>query len=131
MHVINSLRWSCTFTCNATLITYIYNNNYAKLHGPMDESQVRFLGDMGRKISECSGDQLELHFYSSGLVISFNVLTPFFFMKRFLFINNNNKHICIVPQGRNFRVKETATRSHSSSAVYIYVLTPGSLLPGV
>jgi len=34
-----------------------------KTHGPMDESTVRFVGDLGRKVSERSGDQLESHFF--------------------------------------------------------------------
>jgi len=31
-------------------------------HGPMDESTVRFLCDLGQRISECSGNQLKSHF---------------------------------------------------------------------
>jgi len=83
-------------------------------HGPMDESTARFLGDLVRKITERSGDQLESrYFYSCRSVCFFNVLTPFFFARRFLF-------------------KKIVTYSHSSSAVFIVSFKPpGSLLPGV
>jgi len=83
---------------------------YAKHKIAFVERRVNKLSDVGRKISERSGDQLASHFYFSGSVCSFNVLTPFFYTRRFLF-------------------KVTVTRSYSSSAVFrpFLVLNPRDL----
>lgn len=43
-------------------VAYDFQPVAVETHRPMDESAVRFLGDLGRKISEHSGDQLDSHF---------------------------------------------------------------------
>jgi len=51
---------------HGTVATYDYQPVAVETHGPLSVSSVSFLVDLGRKISERTGNRLKYSFYSSG-----------------------------------------------------------------
>ena len=63
--------------------------------GPMDEVTISFISELGRKISEYSGDPFDSRYFSSESAPSFSDIAPFYSV-------------------RPSRLKIKSTRSHSN-----------------
>ena len=74
----------------------------------MDEAMISFISELGRKISEYSGDLFTVVTFSSESSCSFGDITPFSSMRR-------------------SRLKIKSTRSHPSLVSVFLVFNPGDL----